>query len=106
MHCLGRQIQGFCLARQVAPRVVCRTTQLATILELVGSGVGISIVPQMAAAAHGDGACQFVRFAGDPPTRQLGIAWRRDRSRSLLARRFVELVAARCSSATTSGASA
>jgi LysR family hydrogen peroxide-inducible transcriptional activator len=94
MHCLGRQIQGFCLARQLTPRVVCRTTQLATIVELVGSGVGISIVPEMAAAAHGNGSCQFVRFAGDPPTRQLGIAWRRDRSRSLLARRFVELLTA------------
>jgi LysR family hydrogen peroxide-inducible transcriptional activator len=68
---------------------------LATILEMVGSGVGISIVPQMAAAAHTDGSCQFVRFAGDPPTRQLGIAWPRDRSRSMLARRFVELIAAR-----------
>ena len=97
MHCLGRQIQGFCLARRVTPSVVCRTTQLATILELVGSGIGISIVPAMAAAAHADGSCQFVRFAGDAPTRELGIAWRRDRSRSLLARRFVELLAARYS---------
>jgi DNA-binding transcriptional LysR family regulator len=54
-------------------------------------------VPAMAAAAHADGSCQFVRFAGDAPTRELGIAWRRDRSRSLLARRFVELLAARYS---------
>jgi DNA-binding transcriptional LysR family regulator len=72
---------------------------VATILSLVGAGVGISIVPAMAAAAYGEASCQFVRFAGDPPTRQLGVAWRRDRSRSLLARRFVELVAARCGSA-------
>jgi LysR family hydrogen peroxide-inducible transcriptional activator len=98
MHCLGRQIQGFCVARQLSPRVVCRTTQLATIVELVGAGVGISIVPEMAAAAHGDGSCQFVRFAGDPPSRQLGVAWRRDRSRSLLARRFVELLTAQLAS--------
>jgi LysR family hydrogen peroxide-inducible transcriptional activator len=94
MHCLGRQIQGFCLSRQVAPRVVCRTTQLATIVELVGSGVGISIVPEMTAAAHTGRSCQFIRFAGEAPTRQVGIAWRRDRSRSLLARQFVELVTA------------
>ncbi|HWZ60731.1 MAG TPA: LysR family transcriptional regulator [Gemmatimonadaceae bacterium] len=97
MHCLGRQIQGFSVARRLRPSIVCRTTQLATILEMVGSGVGISIVPAMAAATHADGSCQFVRFAGEPPTRQLGIAWRRDRSRSMLARRFVELIAARCS---------
>jgi LysR family transcriptional regulator, hydrogen peroxide-inducible genes activator len=90
MHCLGRQIQGFCVSRRMAPRVVCRTTQLETILELVGSGIGVSIVPAM--ATRSSGPCQFVRFAGEPPTRQLGLAWPRDRTRSVVARRFAELV--------------
>lgn len=94
MHCLGRQIQGFCLSRQLAPRVVCRTTQLSTIRELVALDVGISIVPEMAAAADTDGVCHYVRFAKDQPKRQLAVAWRRDRTRSLVARRFIEIVTA------------
>jgi len=27
LHCLGQQIQGFCSARRLAPRVTCRATR-------------------------------------------------------------------------------
>ena len=62
MHCLGRQIQGFCATRHMSPRVACRTTQLATILELVALGIGVSVVPEMAAAADGSGRCLYLRL--------------------------------------------
>ena len=49
MHCLGQQISGFCSQRRVGPNVVCHTTQLSTLLEFVRLGLGVSIVPEMAA---------------------------------------------------------
>ena len=56
MHCLALQTQSFCTGARISPRVVCRTTQLSTIFELVALGLGFSIVPEMAAVAdHGRG---------------------------------------------------
>ncbi len=92
MHCLGRQIQGFCATRHVAPQVVCRTTQIATIVELVALGMGISIVPEMAAASDRSGRCRYLRLHAGKPMRQIAVAWRRGRTRPLAAVRFVQWV--------------
>lgn len=91
-HCLGRQIEGFCTSRHVSPRVVCRTTQITTVLELVALGMGVAIVPEMAAAACGEEGCRFVRIRPNRPQRQIAAAWRRDRTRGAAAEVFVESV--------------
>ena len=93
MHCLGRQIQGLCVTRRVAPRVVCRTTQLATIFELVALGVGLSIVPEMAAAAQPGKRCQYLKIGDGGASRQVAVAWRKNRTRPLAAVQFVDAVA-------------
>lgn len=92
MHCLGRQIQGFCGAQQVASRIVCRASQLSTIFDLVSLGLGISIVPEMAASAETRPNLAFVRLTPNPLVRQIAVAWRRDRSRTRAAVQFVEHV--------------
>jgi DNA-binding transcriptional LysR family regulator len=93
MHCLGRQIYHFCSTRHIARQVVCRTTQLSTIMELVALGVGISLIPEMAAASDRSGRCHYVRLRPGKPSREIAVAWRRDRARPLAAVRFIELVA-------------
>lgn len=93
MHCLGRQIEGFCSVRATAARVVCRTTQLATIFELVALGLGVSIVPEMAARHHGTRRWRYARLALHKPIRQVAMVWRKDRERPRLSRRLAEFVA-------------
>jgi LysR family hydrogen peroxide-inducible transcriptional activator len=93
MHCLGRQIQGFCSARHLARRVACRTTQLLTIIELVALGVGVSMIPEMAAAADRSGGCRYLPLRPGKPTREIAAAWRQGRTRPAAAVRFIELVA-------------
>ncbi|MBX3405961.1 MAG: LysR family transcriptional regulator [Phycisphaeraceae bacterium] len=92
MHCLGRQIEGFCSARSSASRIVCRTTQLATIFELVALGVGVSIVPEMAARHHGTRRWRYARLSQHKPIRQIAMVWRSDRERPRLSRRLAEIV--------------
>jgi LysR family hydrogen peroxide-inducible transcriptional activator len=48
MHCLGEQIHSLCRGQGFQPRIVCRSSQIATVHELVGLGQGISLLPQMA----------------------------------------------------------
>lgn len=98
MHCLGRQIESLCAAGGVRRSVVCRTAQLATIFELVAVGLGVSIVPAMAACAGRSRAIRAVPLAGiagsaEPdghagagsgpaPSREIACIRRRDRSLS------------------------
>jgi LysR family hydrogen peroxide-inducible transcriptional activator len=93
MHCLGRQIQGFCATRRIVPRVICRTTQLSTIIELVVLGMGVSLVPEMAAKADRSGRCRYLRVRPGKPVRQIGVAWRRGRVKPRAAVHFVQTIA-------------
>lgn len=90
-HCLGRQIEGFCAGSGVGPRIVCRTTQLSTVFELVALGLGISIVPEMA-AERTRARVVVTRFGQNRPTRQIVIAWRKHRTRPAAALRFAVCV--------------
>ena len=91
-HCLGAQVAGFCSSQEVNPSVVCRSAQLATVLELVGAGVGLSIVPAIAAARHNTPQCAYVPLAEYALERQIVAVWRRGTAHLPAARAFVECV--------------
>ncbi len=91
-HCLGEQVAGFCSSRQVSPSVVCRSAQLATVFELVGAGVGLSIVPAMAAARHNTPQVAYVPLAEHALQREIVAVWRRGAVKSPQARAFVDCV--------------
>ncbi len=82
VHCLSQQVRAFCAARKVAPRVVCRMTQLGTVLELVSVGLGLSLVPEMAAAGDRSTMRRYLRLTSAKPTREIAVAWRAGRTRS------------------------
>ena len=48
-HCLGDQVLDFCNRHDFRPRIVLRSGQLATVLSLVKTKVGVSLIPKMAA---------------------------------------------------------
>ncbi|MBL0920903.1 MAG: LysR family transcriptional regulator [Phycisphaerales bacterium] len=94
MHCLGRQIAGFCAAKRLGRSVVCRTTQIGTALGLVSLGMGVSIVPRMAARA--DGAPRagrvYLEFRGPAPRREVTVLTRAGRAPSRVGLRFAERI--------------
>ncbi|HRK32418.1 MAG TPA: LysR family transcriptional regulator [Tepidisphaeraceae bacterium] len=92
MHCLGRRVDVFCELRRLRPRVVCKMTQLSTILKLVSLGLGVSVVPEMTAAVAREPGCAYSRLRGERPVRPLGIAWRKGRRRSAVAMNFATAV--------------
>jgi len=92
MHCLGRQIQVFCSTRGLAPKVVCQTAQIQTIIEMVALGLGVSIIPEMAVVGRPRGKTSWARLRTGRPTRAITAVWRRGRQRAAAATRLVELV--------------
>jgi LysR family hydrogen peroxide-inducible transcriptional activator len=75
-HCLREQALQFC--RLDAPtRRTLGATSLSTILQMVGAGFGVTLLPALAAQADvPDGIVDLVRFPGEAPMRTLGLAWR------------------------------
>lgn len=89
-HCLADQALEFCHTRAgFAPQVSCRSAQVATLLALVAAGMGISIVPAMAAEPRT--GIVFRSFTPSAPTRRIGFASRADRYRLNAAKAFIEM---------------
>lgn len=91
-HCLGEQVAGFCSSHDVKASVVCRSSQLTTVLELVGAGVGLSIVPGIAAARHNTPQCTYVPLVDHELQRDIVAVWKRGAERSGAAQSFVACV--------------
>jgi LysR family hydrogen peroxide-inducible transcriptional activator len=90
LHCLSEQVAEFCDRQGVHPAVSCRGAQLATVLELVAAGVGLSIVPAMAAVRHGGTACAFVPVTELELTREVVAVWPSRGGRPAAAEAMVE----------------
>lgn len=94
MHCLGRQVDEFCAARRIASNVVCRMTQVETLLEFVRLGLGVSIMPRMVATHDRSAGRVYLPFLRSPPMREIALVWRRGRSRSSVAQECAEALRA------------
>lgn len=79
-HCLTGQTVSFCSSRRLAPVATAEVQQLATVLELVRLGAGVSLVPAM--AARPTTGVAFRPVAGGSPTRTVAAVWPRGRVRT------------------------
>jgi LysR family hydrogen peroxide-inducible transcriptional activator len=77
-HCLRDQALAFCgTPRRDAPASL-GATSLATVIQMVANGYGVTLMPQVAidAEAHDD-RVRLLRFRDPEPGRNIGLAWRR-----------------------------
>ena len=92
-HCLAGETKQFCARHSLAPVTTAQLHQLATVVELVRLGHGVSFVPEMA-TSHAPGLV-YRSLGGDVPTRTLATVWSKLRYRSPLFNRFVHALANR-----------
>ncbi len=83
-NCLSDQLEAFCYVQKINPPIVYQTSQIATALEFVTLGMGISLVPACAAAAYPNKDIKFLSIAENPPSRVIVAARHRARAVSLL----------------------
>jgi LysR family transcriptional regulator, hydrogen peroxide-inducible genes activator len=77
-HCLRDHALEYCAKtrRNVASNL--RATSLATVLQMVASGYGVTLVPEVAIDVElRDNRVKLLRFAEPQPSRSIGLAWRR-----------------------------
>jgi LysR family hydrogen peroxide-inducible transcriptional activator len=93
-HCLREHVLAACglAPSRTHEEAAFAATSLPTLVQMVGSGLGVSFLPAMAVEAGlADAAAVAVRpLAAEHPTRQIVVAWRAGSSRAAEGRLLAE----------------
>ncbi|NJL50848.1 MAG: LysR family transcriptional regulator [Blastochloris sp.] len=77
-HCFRDQALSFCKMPSSATRNLMEGSSLTTLVQMVGAGIGVTLIPEMAVAIEtGSAAVALARLGQPRPTRTLGMVWRR-----------------------------
>ena len=79
-HCFRDTAVAACDRARLSPQVVFESGQFSSLLSLVGAGMGVSIVPEM--AIEKGAACKYVRISDPEANRTVGAVVLRGRSLS------------------------
>ncbi len=71
-HCFRETSIEICKRARILPQVIFESGQFSSILGMVGAGLGVSIVPEMALEQRAD--CTFVLIADEKASRTIGAA--------------------------------
>ncbi|MEM6461601.1 MAG: LysR substrate-binding domain-containing protein [Pseudomonadota bacterium] len=77
-HCFRDQALSFCNMRSALPRELLDGSSLSTLVQMVGAGIGVTLIPEMAVAVETKSAnVSATRFKKPKPTRTIGMIWRK-----------------------------
>ncbi|WP_417211401.1 LysR substrate-binding domain-containing protein [Antarctobacter sp.] len=77
-HCFRDQALSFCKLNAATPRDGLDGSSLTTLVQMVGAGLGVTLIPEMAVPVETPSARVAVaRFADPQPARTIGMVWRR-----------------------------
>jgi Transcriptional regulator len=76
-HCFRDQALSFCNLQSALPRELLDGSSLSTLVQMVGAGIGVTLIPEMAVAVETRSADVAVAHFPDPqPRRTIGMIWR------------------------------
>jgi len=77
-HCFRDQALSFCDMHSARPRETLDASSLSTLVQMVGAGIGVTLIPEMAVAVETRSASVSVaRFDNPKPSRTIGMIWRK-----------------------------
>lgn len=86
-HCFRDTAVAACDRARLHPQIVFESGQFSSLLSMVGAGMGVSIVPEMAIEKKSD--CRYVRIADEQAVRTIGAVVLRGRSLTRAHRAFL-----------------
>jgi LysR family hydrogen peroxide-inducible transcriptional activator len=94
-HCFRDQALSFC--NMQSSRETLDASSLSTLVQMVGAGIGVTLIPEMAVAVETHAApVSVARLKNPQPSRTVGMVWRKT---SPLARQLLQISEAVCLSA-------
>jgi len=92
-HCLRDQALSLCALRDVDTVDTFGASNLATIVQMVASGMGLTLLPEMAVAVESRASgVNILRLDAPQPSRQIGLVWRKSSPRGADFRVFGQTV--------------
>lgn len=92
-HCFRDQALSVCNITAASTRDVMEGSSLSTLVQMVGAGIGVTLIPEMAIETETRSSCVGVsRLAGPRPTRTIGMVWRKSNPLSAQFARIAEVV--------------
>lgn len=77
-HCFRDQALSFCNMSSTLPRDLMEGSSLATLVQMVSAGIGVTLIPEMAAPVETRSASVSVaRLPVPRPARTIGMVWRK-----------------------------
>ncbi|ARE40865.1 Hydrogen peroxide-inducible activator [Rhodovulum sp. P5] len=77
-HCFRDQALSFCKLSSSLPRDLMEGSSLSTLVQMVGAGIGVTLIPEMAVPVETLSApVSVVRLPKPRPTRTIGMVWRK-----------------------------
>jgi len=77
-HCFRDQALSFCNMQSSPPREVLDASSLSTLVQMVGAGIGVTLIPEMAVGVETRSASvSIARFKNPQPVRTIGMVWRK-----------------------------
>ncbi len=77
-HCFRDQALSFCSLPTARPHEGLDGSSLSTLVQMVGAGLGVTVIPEMAVPVDTPAAAVSVaRFTGAQPARTIGMIWRK-----------------------------
>lgn len=88
-HCFREQALSFCDMGSVRPREILDGSSLTTLVQMVGAGIGVTLIPEIAMSVETrSAAVSIARFQEPQPSRTIGMIWRKT---SPIARQLTEV---------------
>lgn len=92
-HCFRDQALSYCRYSSSLPPDLMEGSSLATLVQMVGAGIGVTLIPEMAVPVETRSApVSVVRLPEPRPRRTIGMVWRRTTPLSGQLGRIAELV--------------
>lgn len=77
-HCFRDQAISFCNTSSSLPRDLMEGSSLSTLVQMVGAGIGVTLIPEMAVPIETrSAAVSVVRLPHPRPSRTIGMVWRK-----------------------------
>lgn len=90
-HCLRDQALDVCQMAGANEHLNARATSLETLRQMVINGLGITLMPKLAAEASGN-ELHFIPFNDPAPSRTVGLVWRKSSPRGKLLSKFADKI--------------